>query len=59
MFVQTGTAILKKNENGDNYWHTWDDSSKDGYDMNVGESIEFNPDSFEDDTEIKIFEKVD
>jgi hypothetical protein len=59
MIIQTGSAILKKTEDGKSYWHTYDEFEKEGCDLEVGQEVEFNPFAFTEGTEIKIFENIE
>lgn len=58
MVSQTGVAILKINDDGEKFWSTKDDSSKDSLYMSPKEVIKFNPEAFEEGTEIRIYEPI-
>lgn len=56
--ICTGKATLKKDEEGKKYWYNYDDGDHDGVDMDIGECLGFNPETFEEGTEIRIMEHV-
>ncbi len=58
MVTQTGSAVLRINDDGKKFWSTSDNSSKDAFYMVPKEKLEFNPEVFEEGAEIRIYEPV-
>jgi hypothetical protein len=57
MKVETGKAVLKVDDFGNKYWDVCD-SAQESSRLDNGRHLKFNPESFKQGTEIKIFEKT-
>ena len=58
MLSETGNAVVRLDKDGSKYWHTYDEGSKEGVDVEVDEPLKLFTGNFKVGTTIRIYEDV-